>query len=84
MSIIAYIRENLKSLTVHIPFFDLICLFSLTIIYMMLKTHKPYIGGGSEGYYCATVEAVTEEMKNYIVNQFTEEKNESFRIENEF
>jgi putative transposase len=36
----------------------------------------------ARGYFCATVGTVTEEMvRNYIANQFNEEKNEIFKIE---
>lgn len=37
------------------------------------------------GYFCATVGNVTEEIiRNYIANQFTEERNDIFKIEDEF
>ena len=36
----------------------------------------------ARGYFCATVGTVTEEMiRNYIANQFNEEKNDIFKIE---
>ena len=36
----------------------------------------------AKGYFCATVGTVTEEIiRNYIANQFNEEKNEIFKIE---
>lgn len=36
----------------------------------------------ARGYFCATVGKVDEEtIRNYIANQFTEEKNDSFRID---
>ncbi|WP_144879971.1 MULTISPECIES: IS200/IS605 family transposase, partial [Paenibacillus] len=39
----------------------------------------------ARGYFCATVGNVTEEMiRNYIANQFSGEKNEIFKIEDEF
>lgn len=39
----------------------------------------------ARGYFCATVGSVTEEMiQNYIANQFSEEKNDIFKIEDEF
>lgn len=39
----------------------------------------------ARGYFCATVGSVTEEMiRNYIENQGKEDKNEIFKIEDEF
>lgn len=39
----------------------------------------------ARGYFCATVGSVTEEMiRNYIANQGNEEKDEIFKIEDEF
>ena len=39
----------------------------------------------ARGYFCATVGNVTEEIiRNYIANQFTEERNDIFKIEDEF
>ena len=36
----------------------------------------------ARGYFCATVGTVTEEIiRNYIANQFSEEKNDIFKIE---
>ncbi|WP_442946250.1 MULTISPECIES: transposase [unclassified Oceanobacillus] len=36
----------------------------------------------ARGYFCATVGNVDEEtIRNYIANQFSEEKNDIFRIE---
>ena len=36
----------------------------------------------ARGYFCATVGTVTEDIiRNYIVNQFSEEKNDIFKIE---
>lgn len=35
----------------------------------------------ARGYFCATVGNVTEEIiRNYIANQFTEERNDIFKI----
>ena len=39
----------------------------------------------ARGYFCATVGSVTEEMiRNYIANQGNDEKDEIFKIEDEF
>ena len=39
----------------------------------------------ARGYFCSTVGSVTEEMiRNYIANQEHDEKNEIFKIEDEF
>lgn len=39
----------------------------------------------TRGYFCATVGNVTEEMiRSYIANQFSEDKNDIFKIEDEF
>ena len=36
----------------------------------------------ARGYFCATVGTVTEDIiRNYIANQFSEEKNDIFKIE---
>lgn len=36
----------------------------------------------ARGYFCATVGTVTEEIiRNYIANQFSEERNDTFKIE---
>ncbi|MEC1789769.1 transposase, partial [Schinkia azotoformans] len=36
----------------------------------------------ARGYFCATVGTVTEEIiRNYIANQFNEERNDIFKIE---
>ncbi len=39
----------------------------------------------ARGYFCATVGSVTEKMiRNYIANQENDEKDEIFKIEDEF
>lgn len=39
----------------------------------------------ARGYFCATVGNVMDEIiRNYIANQFTEERNDIFKIEDEF
>ncbi|WP_244996789.1 transposase [Caldifermentibacillus hisashii] len=51
------------------------------------KVEKRYWGQHlwARGYFCGTVGNVTKEItRNYIANQFTEERTDIFKVEDEF